>query len=187
MLRGAFSRAGGVANESVRPQSVLLRIGALALAVLLAGVRVAPSGSPANVTVGAGSVAGAARSSRNDAPPQILAMRFSSLDVRRGERWSGEFVTGTNVASIEVRTNLFSINVPHTHARALRLHARRARYAADLRARLPPARDRAQQRRERLRRGPAVSHPMTPRVTTVDGSVLTITLDRPRAQERADL
>lgn len=40
-------------------------------------------------------------------------MRFSSLDVRRGERWSGEFVTGSNVASIEVRTNLFSINVPH--------------------------------------------------------------------------
>lgn len=49
----------------------------------------------------------------NDAPPRILAMRFSSLDVRRGEIWSGRFVTGTNVASIEVRTNLFSINVPH--------------------------------------------------------------------------
>lgn len=40
-------------------------------------------------------------------------MRFSSLEVRRGERWWGRFVTGTNVASIEVRTNLFSINVPH--------------------------------------------------------------------------
>lgn len=40
-------------------------------------------------------------------------MRFSSLDVRRGQRWSGAFVTGTNVASVEVRTNLFSINVPH--------------------------------------------------------------------------
>lgn len=39
-------------------------------------------------------------------------MRFSSLDVRRGERWSAAFVTGTNVASLEVRTNLFSINVP---------------------------------------------------------------------------
>jgi hypothetical protein len=49
----------------------------------------------------------------NDAPPQILGMRFSSLDVRRGEHWSGQFVTGTNVASIEVRTSLFSINVPH--------------------------------------------------------------------------
>jgi hypothetical protein len=49
----------------------------------------------------------------NDAPPHILGMRFSSLDVRRGQRWSGQFVTGSNVASIEVRTNLFSINVPH--------------------------------------------------------------------------
>jgi hypothetical protein len=39
-------------------------------------------------------------------------MRFSTLDVRRGTRWSGAFVTGTNVASLEVRTNLFSINVP---------------------------------------------------------------------------
>lgn len=51
----------------------------------------------------------------NGAPPQILGMRFSSLDVRRGERWSGQFVTGSNVASIEVRTSLFSINVPHLH------------------------------------------------------------------------
>jgi hypothetical protein len=49
----------------------------------------------------------------NDAPPQVLGMRFSSLDVRRGQHWSGQFVTGSNVASIEVRTNLFSINVPH--------------------------------------------------------------------------
>ena len=39
-------------------------------------------------------------------------MRFSSLDVSRGEHWSGAIVTGTNVASVEVRTNLFSINVP---------------------------------------------------------------------------
>jgi len=39
-------------------------------------------------------------------------MHFSSLDVRRGRRWSGEFVTGTSVASVEVRTNLFSIDVP---------------------------------------------------------------------------
>jgi hypothetical protein len=49
----------------------------------------------------------------NDALPRILAMRFSSLDIRRGQHWSAAFVTGTNVASVEVRTNLFSINVPH--------------------------------------------------------------------------
>jgi hypothetical protein len=42
----------------------------------------------------------------------MLAMRFSTLDVKRGTRWAGLFVTGTNVASLEVRTNLFSINAP---------------------------------------------------------------------------
>lgn len=52
------------------------------------------------------------RVERNDAPPRILAMRFSTLDVKRGTHWSGEFVTGTNVASLEVRTNLFSIDAP---------------------------------------------------------------------------
>lgn len=50
----------------------------------------------------------------NDAPPRILAMRFSSDDVRRGQTWSGRIVTPTNVASVEVRTNLFSINVPRS-------------------------------------------------------------------------
>jgi len=49
---------------------------------------------------------------RNNAPPRLLAMHFSSLDVTRGSTWSGSFVTTTNVASVEVRTNLFSIDVP---------------------------------------------------------------------------
>jgi hypothetical protein len=66
---------------------------------------------PANVAVGLTALP-VPRIERNGAPPRILAMRFSSLDVRRGERWSGDFVTGTNVASVEVRTNLFSIDVP---------------------------------------------------------------------------
>lgn len=39
-------------------------------------------------------------------------MRFSGSDVRRGQTWSGRIITTTNVASVEVRTNLFSINVP---------------------------------------------------------------------------
>jgi hypothetical protein len=39
----------------------------------------------------------------NDALPQLLALG-----------WSGTFVTSTNVASVEVRTNLFSIDVPRT-------------------------------------------------------------------------
>ena len=39
-------------------------------------------------------------------------MHFSSLSVARGSRWSGDFVTGSSVASVEVRTNLFSIDAP---------------------------------------------------------------------------
>lgn len=46
------------------------------------------------------------------APPQIQAMRFSSLDVKLGNDWSGEFVASSNTASIEVATNLFSFSVP---------------------------------------------------------------------------
>ena len=41
-------------------------------------------------------------------------MGFSSLDVARGSTWDGSIVTSTNVASVEVRTNLFSIDVPRT-------------------------------------------------------------------------
>ncbi len=71
-----------------------------------------PVAVPVNAAVGP-TVLPTPRVEPNGALPHILAMRFSSLDVRRGERWSGAFVTGTNVASVEVRTNLFSINVPH--------------------------------------------------------------------------
>jgi hypothetical protein len=39
-------------------------------------------------------------------------MRFSAPVVQRGQNWSGEIVTPTNVASVEVRTSLFSIDVP---------------------------------------------------------------------------
>ncbi|MGA8475657.1 MAG: hypothetical protein WB681_11340 [Candidatus Cybelea sp.] len=91
---------------------MLLRIGALGLAVLLPGCMSRPSGIPPNATIGP-QVLPSPRIEPNDALPRILAMRFSSLDVHRGEPWSGAFITGTNVASIEVRTNLFSINVPH--------------------------------------------------------------------------
>jgi hypothetical protein len=68
---------------------------------------------PSNAIVGAASALPTPKVEPNDAPPKMLGMRFSSLDVRRGEHWSGRFVTSTNVASVEVRTSLFSINVPH--------------------------------------------------------------------------
>jgi hypothetical protein len=91
---------------------VLLRTGALAVTALLAACASSRiPDMPANVALGSPTLP-APRVEPNDAPPRILAMRFSSLDIQRGEIWSGAFVTGTNVASIEVRTNLFSINVP---------------------------------------------------------------------------
>jgi hypothetical protein len=56
----------------------------------------------------------------NDAPPQIKGMHFNTLDLCRQARgecfdsWKGSFLTSTNVASVEVRTNLFSIDVPRS-------------------------------------------------------------------------
>ncbi len=87
-------------------------MGAFCVAVLLAGCASQPTDVPPNVSIGLAKLP-APRLEPNNAPPSILAMRFSSLNIRRGQRWSGAFVAGTDVASIEVRTNLFSINVPH--------------------------------------------------------------------------
>ncbi len=47
-----------------------------------------------------------------DATPQIVAARFNSLDVAHPQVWSGTIVTSTNVASVELKTNQFSLNVP---------------------------------------------------------------------------
>ena len=68
---------------------------------------------PANVRIGEFShEAIAAPIAATDAPPKIVSMTFSSLNVARGSVWRGHIVTATNVASVEVRTNLFSIDVP---------------------------------------------------------------------------
>jgi hypothetical protein len=69
---------------------------------------------PENLSYGTAPLSATPVAAPNDAPPRILAMRFSPAQVRRGEEWSGEVVTPTNVASVEVRTSLFSINVPRT-------------------------------------------------------------------------
>lgn len=47
----------------------------------------------------------------NDAP-HILAVHFSNLSVNVGDTWTGKIATTTNVASVEVRTESFTINVP---------------------------------------------------------------------------
>jgi len=90
---------------------VLHRMGALALTALLPACVSRLPDPPANLAVGL-VVLPTPLVEPNSAQPRILGMRFSSLDVRRGQRWSGAIVTPTNVASVEVRTNLFSINVP---------------------------------------------------------------------------
>jgi hypothetical protein len=102
-MPSAFSRFG--------PLAALL-----ALASATAGCASHPPAVPPNVTVGATIPADwpAPPETPSGANAQILAAHFSSLDVKRGQTWSGTFVTGTNAASLEVRTNLFSIDVPRT-------------------------------------------------------------------------
>jgi hypothetical protein len=86
---------------------------ARALAALsLAGCAAHSTPVPANVSFGGVVLLPSPKAMVNEAPPRILAMHFSSNDVRRGSTWTGQIVTTTNVASVEVRTNLFSVNVP---------------------------------------------------------------------------
>ncbi len=87
-----------------------LRAGLAAL--LLSGCAAHAASAPANVSFGTRARLPAPPIAANDAAPRIVAAHFSSNDVRRGQTWSGVIVTATNVASVEVRTNLFSIDVP---------------------------------------------------------------------------
>jgi hypothetical protein len=88
------------------------RVAPALAAVCLAGCAAHAIAVPPNVSFGGGVALPSPAIAANTAPPRILAMRFSSNDVRRGQTWSGQVVTTTNVASVEIRTNLFSINVP---------------------------------------------------------------------------
>ena len=86
-----------------------------ALIVMTAGVLVAcssaPPPAPSNVRVGSVPPANALVASLpSAAAPKIAALWFNSLDVKRGKNWQGRIDTSSNVASVEVRTNLFSIN-----------------------------------------------------------------------------
>jgi hypothetical protein len=56
----------------------------------------------------------AVRDAAPDAPPQILAVRLSSLIVRPGDTWTGRVVTTSNVASLEVRSPSFTFNAPRS-------------------------------------------------------------------------
>lgn len=88
-----------------------LRAMAAITAGALAACSSAPPPAPSNVHVGAFPKTRASAPQRqNDAPPEIQSIRFNSLDVKRGSVWEGQIDTSTNVASVEVRSNLFSIN-----------------------------------------------------------------------------
>jgi hypothetical protein len=96
-------------------RSTFFGLGALTLsAAMVAGCASHLPAIPPDVFVGATRALPTPRIEPMDAPPDIIAMHFSALRVRRGGRLSGEFISGTNVASVEVRTNLFSIDVPRT-------------------------------------------------------------------------
>jgi hypothetical protein len=84
-----------------------------ALALSMLSACASQSGSvPSNVTFNRTGPMPAPIAAHSGAPPRIVAIRFSGDHVRRGQTWSGTIITTTNVASVEVRTNLFSINVP---------------------------------------------------------------------------
>lgn len=92
--------------------SMLGRAAAVLVLCALAACAPREVAVPSSVTFGPAGVLPTPRAAPNDAPPAIVAMRFSGNVVRRGETWTGSIITSTNVASVEVRTNLFSINVP---------------------------------------------------------------------------
>jgi hypothetical protein len=83
-------------------------------ACVLAGCASHGVAVPSNVTFDGAGALPTPPVTAGDAAPRIAAMRFSAPEVDRGETWSGRIITSTNVASVEVRTNLFSIDVPRT-------------------------------------------------------------------------
>jgi hypothetical protein len=94
----------------MRVRSILLGLAVVAAV----GCASQPPAQPSNVTSGTAAPVVKPAVRAGDAPPELLAANFSSLVVRRGQTWSGQFVTSTNAASVEVRTNLFSIDAPRT-------------------------------------------------------------------------
>ena len=83
------------------------------IAAAICGCAAHPLSVPGNVRIGERrALPPAPPAAAPDAPPRIVAAWFSGKDVVRGRTWAGEIVTTTNTASVEVRTSLFSIDVP---------------------------------------------------------------------------
>ena len=85
----------------------------LLLVLLFGACAPIPLHAPPNVSVGSG-IPGSPVLEKSGAPPRIIAVRFNALDVAHPAIWSGTIVTTTNVASVELRTNQFSLNIPRT-------------------------------------------------------------------------
>lgn len=76
---------------------------------------VAPTVAPSAAPVTAASAAAAdVPNMAADAPPQIVNVAVSKTTVRGGDTVSGEVVTSTNVASVELRIAGFSMSMPKT-------------------------------------------------------------------------
>ncbi len=67
---------------------------------------------PRNAAIAAGAPLPQPIFAASGSKPKIVAMRYTSNNVALGGTWAGTVVTTTNVASVEVRTNLFTIDVP---------------------------------------------------------------------------
>ena len=85
-----------------------------------------PLRAPSNLTVG---VTAPRRwpsppVAKPDAPPQIVAIWFSTLTITPGSWFDGTIVVSTNVASVEVRTAAFSVNSDHVAPGLYRFHTR---------------------------------------------------------------
>ena len=99
-----------MAMHATGGRSALLRFGTFALAAAAGGCASRMSAVQSGVSVGSWTLP-RPRVEPKGSAPGILRCDFSSWTCDE-EKLFGEFVTGTNVASIEVRRNLFSIDVP---------------------------------------------------------------------------
>jgi hypothetical protein len=92
---------------------MLPRIACVAFCFLvLGGCAPIPASVPANVSTVDVAALPSPAAAAGSAAPRIVGARFNTLDVRRPQQWSGTIVTSTNVASVELKTNQFSLNIP---------------------------------------------------------------------------
>lgn len=75
---------------------------------------VAPTVAPSSIPVTSATASADVPNVAADAPPQIVNVAISKTTVRGGDTVSGEVLTSTNVASVELRIAGFSMSMPKT-------------------------------------------------------------------------